>query len=266
MTTNYSLVVQYAAFTHPGKHHHQNQDAILLPGLAQQKAGFWQGQFNLDPPLRFAIADGVGGLPSAATASRVLLQELMALDIAQPGLSPRQRVLPLHHRLVKACQSRPALQNAGSTLVTAEIAVDGQICLWHVGDSRGYYHRPQGLRRLTDDHTLAYCLSRSGSHSPTQLDAIAKTRMGQALDNLFIFSQEAEEPFIGLQRLKLLPGECFLLVSDGVNLHLSDVALATCLSGNDLAANVKRIFDKVMAQGAEDNLSAVAKPYINKQS
>ncbi|MEQ1485596.1 hypothetical protein [Methyloglobulus sp.] len=81
--------------------------------------------------------------------------------------------------------------------------------------------------------------------------------MGQALDNLFIFSQEAEEPFIGLQRLKLLPGESLLLVSDGVTLHLPDDDLAVCLSGNNLAANVQRIFDEVMAQGAEDNFSAV---------
>lgn len=229
-----------------------------MPGIVQQKAGFWEGQFNLDAPLRFAVADGVGGLPSAATASRILLQELMVLDTAQPDLLPRQRLFPLHHRLVKSCQSQRALQNAGSTLVTAEIAADGQIGLWHVGDSRGYHYKPQGLRRLTDDHTLAYCLSRSGSHSQIQLDAVAKTRMGQALDNLFIYSPEAEEPFIGLQRLQLLPGETLLLVSDGVTSHLSDDALAVCLSGNGLAANVQRIFDAVMAQGAEDNLSAVA--------
>ncbi len=229
-----------------------------MPGAVQQKAGFWQGQLNLDTPLRFALSDGAGGLPSAATASRVLLQELMALDIAQPDLSPRQRVFPLHHRLVKACQSQRTLQNAGAALVTAEIAADRQICLWHAGDSRAYHHRRQGLRRLTDDHTLAYCLSRSGSHSKIQIEAIADTHLGEALDNLFIFSQDADEPFIGFQRLKLLPDETLLLVSDGVTLHLSDEALATCLSGGDFVANVRQISNEVMAQGAEDNLSAVA--------
>ena len=49
---------------------------------------------------------------------------------------------------------------------------------------------------MTDDHTLAFCLSRSGSHTKTQLQAIGNTHMGLALDNLFIFSQGAEEPFI----------------------------------------------------------------------
>ena len=219
MTTGDNLTVRYAAFTHSGKRYRQNQDALLLAGIVQQKAGFWQGQLSLDDRLRFAIADGAGGLPSAAKASRLLLQELVTLDQTQPNLSPRQRLIPLHHRLVKACHSQRALQNAGSTLITAEIAVDGQISLWHAGDSRGYHYRQQGLRSLTDDHTLAFCLSRSGSHSKTQLQAIGNTHMGQALDNLFIFSPDAEEPFIGLQRLKLLPDELLLLVSDGVTLY-----------------------------------------------
>ena len=82
--------------------------------------------------------------------------------------------------------------------------------------------------------------------------------MGLALDNLFIFSQDAEEPFIGLQRLKLLPGESLLLVSDSVTFHLSDDALAACFSDGDLAANSQQIFDEVMKLGAEDNFSAVA--------
>jgi serine/threonine protein phosphatase PrpC len=207
MATNNNLTVHYAAFTHPGKRYRQNQDALLLADIIQQKHGFWQGQFSMYNRLRFAVADGAGGLPSAAKASRLLLQELAALDQSQPHLLPRQRLIPLHHRLVKACQSQRTLLNAGSTLITAEIASDGQITLWHAGDSRGYHYDAQGLHRLTDDHTLAYCLSRFGNHTQAHLQTLANTQMGQALDNLFIFAQDAEEPFIGLQRLKLLSGD-----------------------------------------------------------
>jgi serine/threonine protein phosphatase PrpC len=258
MTTGENLTVHYAAFTHSGKRYRQNQDALLVAGVVQQKAGFWQGQFSLDRPLRFAVADGAGGLPSAAKASRCLLQELAALDQTQPNLSPRHRLIPLHHRLVKICQSQRALQNAGATLITAEIAADGGICLWHAGDSRGYHYGLQGLHRLTDDHTLAFCLSRSNGHSGTDLRELSDIQMGQALDNLFVFSPDAEEPFIGLQRLRLMSGEKLLLITDGVTLYLSDDTLTACLKGNDLVANVRQIFDEVMATDAEDNVSAVA--------
>ncbi len=87
---------------------------------------------------------------------------------------------------------------------------------------------------------------------------MANTRLGQALDDLFIYSKAAEESFIGLQRFKLQPDEVLLLVSDGVTLYLSDDALAVCLAGTDLVADVRRLFDEVMTAGAENNLSAVA--------
>jgi protein phosphatase len=170
--------VHYVAVTHSGKRYRQNQNALLLAGTVQQTANFWQGELSLDKPLRFAIADGVGGLPNAAKASRILLQELAELDQTQPQLLPRQRLIPLHNCLVKACKSDRTLQNGGSTLITTEIATDGQISLWHVGDSRGYLYSPHGLRRLTDDHTLAFCLNRSGNYSTAQQQAIANTPLG----------------------------------------------------------------------------------------
>ncbi|MDP2903161.1 MAG: hypothetical protein Q8N96_08640 [Methylovulum sp.] len=210
MATLKNQILHYAAFTHPGKCYRQNQDALLLAGDMRQKAGFWQGSVMLDKRLRFAIADGAGGLPCAAKASRILLQELAMLDQVQPQLLPRQRLIPLHNRLLKASKSQRALQNGGATLITAEIEADGQISLWHVGDSRGYHYSLNSLRRLTDDHTLAFCLGRTGNHSHAHQQALANTQLGQALDNLFIYSQAAEEPFIGLRYLKLLPDDVLL--------------------------------------------------------
>lgn len=249
MATSSPLQVHYAAFTHSGKCYKQNQDALLLVDCVQQKAGFWQGQQRIDQARRFAIADGVGGLPNAAAASRRLLQELLDLDHSQPQLTPRQRLIPLHFRLVQACRKQRSLLNAGATLVTAEIADTGKISLWHAGDSRGYHFTPSGMRRLTEDHTLAYSLALKGK--------IGRSTFGRALDNLFIYAPEAEEPYIGLQMLTLQAGELLLLVSDGVTLHLNDTALAACFVANDPAATARQIYEAVMAAGAEDNLSAV---------
>jgi serine/threonine protein phosphatase PrpC len=250
--------LHFAAFTHPGKKYRQNQDALLLNGSVHQEPGFWQGEIPLDTMKRFAIADGAGGLPSAAAASRRLLQELNELDQSRPQLSPRQRLIPLHNRLLKICKSQSKFQNAGSTLISAELATDGQLSLWHAGDSRGYHFSAQKLHQLTDDHTLAFCLGRSGRHTVTNLKGFSMTDTGKALDNFFIFSTDAEEPFIGLRQLKLMQGELVLMVSDGVTQYLKNEVLAECLSGNDLVENIKRIFDSVMTTQAEDNISALA--------
>ncbi len=249
---------KYATFTHPGKRFRQNQDALLLDGMVQQKPGFWHGEVSLDTTKRFAIADGAGGLPNAAAASRRLLQELNELDQSRPQLLPRQRLIPLHNRLLKICKTKSKFQNAGSTLITAEVATDSQISLWHAGDSRGYHFGAHGLRQLTDDHTLAFCLGRSGKHSVANLKNFSMTDAGKALDNLFIFSTDAEEPFIGLRLVKLMPGELLLMVSDGVTQYLTNDILAECLSGTDLVEDIRRIFDRVMTTQAEDNISALA--------
>jgi protein phosphatase len=251
-------VLHYAAVTHAGKRLRSNQDALLLNGTVKQQAGFWHGQVEVGESLRFAIADGIGSLPSAAAASRRLLEELAELDKTHPQLLPRQRLIPLHNRLVKASQSKSGLRNAGSTLITAEISKDGQIGLWHVGDSRGYLLGAKGLSQLTDDHTLAFCLSRLGRHSHSNLQAFGKTQMGKALDNHFIFSPEAEEPFIGLQLLRLKTDEVLLMVSDGITAYLSDKTLCDCLQHIALTVCIKRIFEKVMSTAAGDNFSAVA--------
>ncbi len=260
-TPNY--ILNYAAFTHPGKRFRQNQDALLLDGAVHQKAGFWHGTVLLDEMKRFAIADGAGGLPNAAAASRRLLQELAELDQSRPQLLPRQRLIPLHNRLLKICKSQRSFQNAGSTLITAEFAPGGQMSLWHAGDSRGYHFGAQGLRLLTDDHTLAFCLGRSGKHSFANLKDFSMTNAGKALDNLFIFSTEAEEPFIGLRLVKLMPGELLLMVSDGVTQYLTNELLEECLSGNNLVQGIKRIFDSVMTTEAEDNISALAMSLVS---
>lgn len=260
-TPNY--ILSYAAFTHPGKRFRQNQDALLLDGAVYQKAGFWQETVLLDEMKRFAIADGAGGLPNAAAASRRLLQELAELDQSRPQLLPRQRLIPLHNRLLKICKSQRNFQNAGSTLITAELTPGGQLSLWHAGDSRGYHFGVQGLRQLTDDHTLAFCLGRSGKHPVANLKDFSMTDAGKALDNLFIFSTDAEEPFIGLRQLKLMPSELVLMVSDGVTQYLTNELLAECLRDKDLVKGIQRIFDQVMTTQVEDNVSALAVSLIS---
>lgn len=257
MTVEIPRCLHYAAFTHPGKRYRQNQDALLLAGDVLQLAGFWHGQKSLTEKTRFALADGAGGLPNGSAASRTLLQNLAELDACRPQLLPRQRLIPLQNRLVKAVQSQRSLRNAGSTLITAEINMDGQISLWHVGDSRAYLRGPNGLRRLTDDHTLAFCLARTQQHEPGNLQAFAKTHMGRALDNLFVFSPEAEEPFISLQTFQLGSNERLLMVSDGITRYCDDTTLHNCLAGDDVKSDLQKLFEWIMQTPAEDNVSAV---------
>lgn len=119
-----------------------------------------------------------------------------------------------------------------------------------VGDSRGYYVTPHHIRQLTEDHTLAYSLQSESNFQHCS--------MGKALDNLFIYSPQVEEPYIGLRSLKLPGDDLLLLVSDGVTLHLNEGdILACCQIKGSLTLKVQAIFDAVMSAGGQDNLSAI---------
>ena len=116
--------LRYAAFTHQGKPFRRNQDAILVAGRVLQTADFAHVSLPLDRMRRFAVSDGVSGHPQPAAASRLLLKNLLALDTSYPKLSPPWRVEKLQDRLNRDVDRYPQMEDAATTLVTAEVTVD----------------------------------------------------------------------------------------------------------------------------------------------
>lgn len=62
------VILRYAAFTHPGKHHGQNQDALLVEGRVIQAAAMLSGVLPGGQTHRFAISDGVSSSPQRPAA------------------------------------------------------------------------------------------------------------------------------------------------------------------------------------------------------
>lgn len=247
---------RYAGFTHPGLAHRRNQDAILVGGRVLQRPEFVDGQTPVDRLRRFAVSDGVGGQPHPAAASRLLLENLAALDVSHPALPPQILAEKLHDRLLKALDRQPQLEDAGATLITTEFS-GGQISLRHVGDSRGYRVAQGQAICLTVDHTLLNILMMEGQLTSNQAERLKDASLANALDNAFLYSHFAEPPAISSKTLTLERGEVLLLVSDGVTLELADQEIAECIDPEDLPCSARRLFDAVMAKGARDNLSAV---------
>ena len=248
--------LRYAAFTHPGKSHPHNQDAILVAGQVLQKAGFVDGRVPLADMPRFVISDGVSGNPQPAAASRMLLQALLALEATHPGLSPQARTELLQDRLLRTLNRERRLEDAAATLITVERWGNG-LRLWHAGDSRGYHIAQGQARRLTQDHTVVNVLREEGWLSAEDEDALGGSGLAQALDNIFVYSHYADPPNVDVQSVHLNPGKTLLLVSDGVTAELSDGEIATCIDATDLVGSARRLFNAVMATGAGDDFSAI---------
>lgn len=254
---NLEPMLRYAAFTHPGKSHTHNQDAILVAGQVLQKAAFVDGRVPLADMPRFAISDGVSGNPQPAAASRLLLQALLTLESSHPAVSPQARAELLQDRLLRAVNRERRLEDAAATLITVERWRSSSLSLWHAGDSRGYLIAQGQARRLTQDHTAVNVLRAEGSLSAEEAVAFEGSGLAQALDNIFVYSHLADPPILSVQSVPLSRGEILLLVSDGVTSSLTDQQIADCMAVDDLARSTRRLNDAVMAAPAEDDFSAI---------
>lgn len=132
--------------------------------------------------------------------------------------------------------------------------------LWlvHVGDSRCYLRRRGRLMQLTSDHSLVEEQVRAGQITPKQA-AVSPMRN---LITRAIGSQTTVDPEI--QGYNPLPGDLYLLASDGLNRELSDdeieeilLRIPECATQASLNAACKALVDAANANGGGDNVTVM---------
>jgi protein phosphatase len=235
------------ALTDRGRQRARNEDAFTLLTLET-------------PPgaLLAAVADGVGGSPGGAVASRLAIDTLEAAMAERP---PAGDETPLHalrrsllggaEALREASRSDRALRGLGTTLTAAMVAWP-RLWLVHVGDSRAYLWRDGELRQLTHDHTLAERMREEGLARPDDRLASWESVLWNALGG------QSAELEIEQHQEPLQTGDRLLLCSDGLTRHLDDAELARHLRAPAEAAKV--CADLVLAAnraGGEDNVTVV---------
>ncbi|HUF38586.1 MAG TPA: protein phosphatase 2C domain-containing protein [Anaerolineales bacterium] len=147
-----------ACCTDPGPLRGENEDACALPPR-------WADPAALGTLL--VVADGVGGVPGGAEASREAVSYLQALYYAPTGIdAPAERLnqaVQAVNMLNRRAPGRKADNERLTTLVAAVIR-GGELWVANVGDSRAYLCRAgrKPARQLTQDHTGAQ------SHAITQ--------------------------------------------------------------------------------------------------
>ena len=228
-----------AARTDTGKVRARNEDAFL----AQPEQGLW------------VVADGMGGHQNGALASRLIVEYLAEPsegDLQQRLTELRKRLHDLNRRLgqeltVTAAQPDPVI---GSTVVALLIEDDRAACVW-AGDSRCYLWRGSRLYQLSRDHSLLQQLIDEQQLSPAEA---ARHPAAHALTRAIGASEELK---LEILELDVLPGDAFLLCSDGLYQGLSADALGAALNLPSPLLALNRLFQQALDGPARDNLSAV---------
>lgn len=228
-----------------------------------------------------ALADGMGGHNAGEVASGLAiesilrdlperLETLVGAEADDQAWSPESlvagNVLEQSNRAIHdAATNQPQYQGMGTTVIVA-VFYEDRLSIAHVGDSRVYRLRNGELEQLTRDHTLLQELVDRGFYTYEEAR--------QSLNRNIVTRALGVEPEVkvDLQEDIALPGDLYLLCSDGLNDMLDDETIRLTLTefGANLGEAADRLVEQANEQGGADNISVVlvrvVKSYASRQS
>jgi protein phosphatase len=215
--------------------------------------------FVVKPELNlFVVADGMGGAAAGEVASQLFVETALEVFSINPGRS-EQEILELvqeafrlaNERILKHTMENPHHQGMGCTAELMAFS-DQSYVLGHVGDSRSYLLRKGQLRQMTRDHSLIQDQIDQDLITPDE----AKRH---SLRNVILRAVGAKETLaVDLIRGKGLPGDIFLLCSDGLTDMVEDPLIQEILSLPDaLTQKVEKLIELAKSNGGFDNITAL---------
>ncbi len=230
-----------------------------------------EDSFCVEPELGlYVVADGMGGHAAGEVASRLgveTIREWMAkslggADVALVGLpmatcSRQANFLLSSIRLANrvifdAAQGRREYAGMGTTVVSV-LAVDDHVALAHVGDSRIYRIREDGITQLSRDHSLVQQQVENGIISPEEAHA---SQYRHLITRALGLKESVE---VDLVEQPALPGDLLLLCSDGLSDLLEDEEMLAIVQeqGGDLEKACQCLVDRANYKGGDDNITAL---------
>lgn len=222
--------------SHKGCVRQLNEDSYLM----EPQSGLW------------LVADGMGGHDAGEVASASIVEHLATIGIASsaPDLRARfeDRLNRAHTEIRKISRQRGV--TIGST-VAALLAMDGRFaCLWS-GDSRVYLVRNGAISQISRDHTEVQELLDRGMISPSEARNWPRrnviTRAVGVSDEIVIDFQQGE----------ILPGDVFVLSTDGLTAHVTDAEIQAAVVSAIPQAACEKLLAMVLARGGSDNVTIV---------
>jgi serine/threonine protein phosphatase PrpC len=242
------MELSFAAATDVGRQRNHNEDNFLI-----------------DKKLRlFMVADGMGGHAAGEVASSIAVHEIRdainnnrdLIDryrVDHPGVQAYEILQVLEHAVQAACG---AVHNRAQATVLLVAGSGDQLrgFIAHVGDSRVYLARQTQCHVLTEDHSLMNELVRRGKLNREQIESSPYKQYKNAVTRAVgVYGSVEVDTF----DFDILPGDRFLICSDGMYAYVDENELPKQLADGDIKEVPKKLVDVANKGGGHDNITAV---------
>ncbi|MCK6425466.1 MAG: Stp1/IreP family PP2C-type Ser/Thr phosphatase [Burkholderiaceae bacterium] len=238
---------EFYAVTDRGRARSNNEDSVAID----------------DAVALAVLADGMGGYNAGEVASGMATTFVRSelgrwLADAAPEVSDHdvRRAMDIcvdnaNRAIFNAANANPQYQGMGTTLVVAAFR-HNRVLMGHIGDSRGYRWRDGQLMQLTRDHSLLQEQIEAGLISPEQA-ALSHNK------NLVTRAVGVEDVVLLETHLHaVLPGDWFLMCSDGLSDMLDDDSMAELLrQHSNIVDAAHALVDGANEAGGRDNIAVI---------
>jgi serine/threonine protein phosphatase PrpC len=208
----------------------------------------------------FALADGAGGYEGGAEASRAVVNEVLRCFQAAPAARCADAAWPIEvarGALASARERHPGQRERNTTVAALLIDTEMERASWcQLGDSRIYLFRNGRAHKLSHDHSVLQAMIDAGF-------VRGNLRGRQDRNTLYAAVGSPDTPPTAVcdVPLQILPGDAFLLCSDGFWDALHETAMEEALRS---AATPEEWMERMLAcierprESDMDNFSALA--------
>ena len=198
------------------------------------------------------IADGVGGAGCGELASKTAIDSVFHYYSNRKGEDLRGAVISAHLRVKELQNKSPEYKNMATTLTCCYIE-ENKLQGIHVGDSRLCILRGNGIKQLTEPHTEAYRLYKSGK---LKFDAINDYPRKHIIESAIGINREL---IIQEFEFKLEFNDKIILTTDGVLDVISKVEFRDLSKEySDIKKFGEAVVDCLKGKKVTDNISFIA--------
>jgi PPM family protein phosphatase len=241
------MTFEFFSATDTGRARNNNEDSVAVD----------------EPTALVILADGMGGYNAGEVASGMVTSFIKTelgrwLTEASENATDTdvRRAMDIcvdnaNRAIFNAANSNPQYAGMGTTLVVG-VFRDSRLLMGHVGDSRAYRLRASRLVQITHDHSLLQEQIDSGLITQEQA-AFSSNK------NLVTRAVGVEDTVLLETHLHdVMPGDTYLLCSDGLSDMLDDESIAQLMLGCEtLAEAANALVEAANDAGGKDNISVV---------